>query len=176
MAYMPMMTPEEKAAFRRVVTEGMIIMIMALAVSLLFGYDPGDEDRFKKMKEREDEFGALGWLGNHTLYQLIAVSRENRAFVSPREWVQYGDVTSIAFGPTVKLYLKILSDLYYMATGDEKAVYKSDVGPYPWQKKNDDGTYDYKLWNHLFSIYGIKGKNFSPIYAIKNNEAFENLR
>jgi hypothetical protein len=176
MAYMPMMTPEEKAAFRKVVTEGMIIMIMALAVSLLFGYDPGDEDRFKKMKEREDEFGALGWLANHTLYQLITVSRENRAFVSPQEWLQYGDVTSIAFGPTVKLYLKILSDLYYMATGDEKAVYKSDVGPYPWQMKDEDGTYDYKLWNHLFSVYGIKGKNFSPIYAIKNNEAFENLR
>jgi hypothetical protein len=176
MAYMPMMTAEEKAAFRKVVTEGMIIMIMALAVSLLFGYDPGDEDRFKKMKEREDEFGALGWLANHTLYQLITVSRENRAFVSPQEWLQYGDVTSIAFGPTVKLYLKILSDLYYMATGDEKAVYKSDVGPYPWQMKDEDGTYDYKLWNHLFSVYGIKGKNFSPIYAIKNNEAFENLR
>ena len=176
MAYMPMMTAEEKAAFRKVVTEGMILMIMALAVMFLFGYDPGDEDRFEKMREREDEFGALGWMANHTLYQLITVGRENRAFVSPQEWLQYGDVTSIAFGPTVKLYLKILTDLYYMATGDEKAVYKSDVGPYAWQQKDEDGTYDYKLWNHLFSIYGIKGKNFSPIYAIKNNEAFENLR
>jgi hypothetical protein len=128
------------------------------------------------MREREEEFGKLGWLSNHMLYQLITVRRENAAFVSPEEWLQYGNVTSIAFGPTVKLYLKILGDLYYMATGDEKGVYKSEVGPYPWQMKDEDGTFDYKLWNHLFSLYGIKGKNYDPIQAIKSDEQFQNLR
>jgi hypothetical protein len=98
------------------------------------------------------------------------------AFISPQEWIQYGDVTSIAFGPTVKVYMKILQDFYYITTGDEKALYKSDVGPYPWQQKDEDGTFDYKLWNHLLGLYGIKGKNYDPIYAIKTNEQFENLR
>lgn len=176
MAYLPLMTSEEKAAFRKIATEGVFLLIMALATMFLFGYDPGDEDRFDKMEEREKKYGVFGILSNHMLYQLITVRRENAAFVSPQEWLQYGDVTSIAFGPTVKLYIKILFDLYYMATGDEKAVYKSNVGPYAWQQKDEDGTYDYKIWNHFFSMYGIKGKNRSPIHAIRTNEQFENLR
>jgi len=176
MAYLPIMTDEEKAAFRKIATEGVLLMIMALATMFLFGYDEGDEDRFEKMRQREEQYGQFGWLSNHMLYQLITVRRENAAFISPQEWLQYGNVTSIAFGPTVKLYLKILEDLYFMATGDEKAVYKSEVGPYPWQMKDEDGTFDYKLWNHLFSLYGIKGKNYSPIQAIKSDEQFQNLR
>jgi hypothetical protein len=175
-AYMPIMTAEEKAAFKKITTEGIGLMLLALAVGLLFGYDPGDEDRFEKMRQRQEEFGALGWTANHTLYQLITVKRENMAFISPQEWIQYGDVTSIAFGPTVKVYMKILQDFYYITTGDEKALYKSDVGPYPWQQKDEDGTFDYKLWNHLLGLYGIKGKNYDPIHAIKTNEQFENLR
>ena len=62
-----------------------------------------------------------------------------------------------------------------MITGDEKGIYKSDVGPYDWQQKDEDGTYDYKLWNDLTGLFGIKGKNYAPIWAIRKNESFENL-
>ena len=67
--------------------------------------------------------------------------------------------------------MKILHDFMYMATGSEKARYKQDVGPYSWQEKDN-----YKLWNHLASVFGIKGKNISPIWAIKKAEMFENLK
>ena len=61
-------------------------------------------------------------------------------------------------------------DLYYMMTGNDRGIYKQETGPYPWQQKDK-----YKLWNHLFGIFGVKGKNIAPIWAIKKNEAFTNL-
>ena len=176
-AYWPLMSKEEKGAFKKVVTEGMILALMALAVTFLFGWDPADEDRFKKLEDREENYGYFGWMGNHMLYQLIATKRENQSFIplpwvgGLEEWYKYGDTTSIAFGPTIGLYMKILADIGYMATGSEKAVYRQDSGPYPWQEEGD-----YKLWNHLASIYGIKGKNASPIWAIRRDEQFQNLK
>jgi LysM repeat protein len=176
-AYWPLMSKEEKGAFKKVVTEGMMLALMALAVTFLFGWDPADEDRFKKLEDREENYGYFGWMGNHMLYQLIATKRENQSFIplpwvgGLEEWYKYGDTTSIAFGPTIGLYMKILADIGYMATGSEKAVYRQDSGPYPWQEEGD-----YKLWNHLASIYGIKGKNASPIWAIRRDEQFQNLK
>jgi hypothetical protein len=176
-AYWSVMTKEEKAAFRKMVTEGMTLALMALAVTFIFGWDPEDEERFEKLGRREEDYPYFGWMANHMLYQLIATKRENQSFIplpwvgGLEEWYKYGDATSIAFGPTIGLYLKILADLGYMVTGNEKAVYRQEAGPYPWQ---DEG--DYKLWNHLASIYGIKGKNLSPIWAIRRDEQFQNLK
>jgi hypothetical protein len=171
------MTKEEKAAFRKMVTEGVTLALMAMAITLIFGWDPQDEDRFQKLAKREEDYGYFGWMGNHMLYQLIATKRENQSFIplpwvgGLEEWYKYGDATSIAFGPTIGLYLKILADLGYMATGSEKAVYRQESGPYPWQEEGD-----YKLWNHILSIYGIKGKNLSPIWALRRDEQFQNLK
>jgi hypothetical protein len=57
-----------------------------------------------------------------------------------------------------------------MISGNERGIYKSETGPYPWQQEGS-----YKLWNHMAGIFGVKGKNVAPIWAIKKNEAFENL-
>lgn len=173
-AYYPLMTPKEKVAIKKVVTEMIGLMVMGFGLVFLFGYDKGDEDRFAKMRKREEDYGTLGWLSNHALYQLMTVKQENQAFVPILgfdEWVKYGDTTSIVFGPTLKLYLKIMNDIWYMTTGNKKGVYRADSGPYPWQKEDK-----YKLWNHLLSLYGIKGKTYDPIYAIKMTEAFQNLK
>ena len=69
------------------------------------------------------------------------------------------------------LYLKIFQDLAYMMTGNDKAIYKQEVGPYSWQKEGK-----YKLWNHLGRIFGVAGKNASPYWALKKNETFTNLK
>jgi hypothetical protein len=128
------------------------------------------------MKEREKNFGFYGYMGNHILYQLMMVKRENESFIplpmiGLDDWIRFGDTSTIVTGPTIGLYTKILTDMLYMLTGDEKAVYRGDAGPYPWQEEGS-----YKLWNHLLSIYGIKGKNYDPIAAIKSAEIFENLK
>ncbi len=58
-----------------------------------------------------------------------------------------------------------------MVMGNDKAIYSQDAGPYPWQKEGN-----YKLWNHLFSLFGVKGKTYSPITAMKKAEIFENSK
>lgn len=172
--YYPHMTTEEKVAWRKLLAEGAQIALVAMAITMLFGYDMGDEDRFKKLAEREKKYGTFGWLGNHMLYQLIMVNQENEAFtpyLGASQFLSYTDKVTIATGPTVQLYAKILYDLGRMATGNDKARYKSDAGPYSWQKEGN-----YKLWHHLFSVFGVKGKTYDPKHAIKLAEMFENLK
>lgn len=174
--YSPLMTKEEKIAIKKVIAEGVYLALLAMAVTLIFGYDPGDEDRFEKMRNREDQYGAFGWASNHVLYQLIMIKKENESFIplpgiGLNDWLDYTANSTIVTGPTIDVYGKIIEDLWNMSTGNEKAVYKREVGPYPWQQEDN-----YKLWNHLGSIFGIKGKTKSPIVAIKKAEMFENLR
>lgn len=175
-SYYSIMSPKEKAAVKKMLTELAVLMAAFPLVIMMFGYAGDDPDRFKKMREREKEYGTAGWVMNHALYQLIMVQRENSAFVplpgvGLDDWIKFGDVTSIVTGPTIKLYTKILMDVYYMMTGDEKGLYRQDAGPYSWQEKGN-----YKLWNHLFSLVGVKGKNYDPVYATKTAEIFENLK
>ena len=173
--YWPLMTKDEKIAIRKVLAEGLYLALMGIAVTMIFGYDPGDEDRFEKMRAREEKYGYFGWAANHALYQLIAIRKENEAFIpipgiGLEQWLDFTDSTSIVTGPTIELYSKLIVDLFYMATGDEKAMYKREVGPYGWQEEGR-----YKLWNHLGSVFGIKGKTAAPIWAIKKFEMYENL-
>jgi LysM repeat protein len=173
--YWNIMTKEEKSSLKKVAAEGLYLALLAIAVTFIFGYDKGDEDRFEKMQNREDQYGAFGWLANHALYQLIMVKRENESFIPVPgigldEWLEFTNSTTIVTGPTLDLYSKIMMDLWYMISGNERGIYKSETGPYPWQQEGS-----YKLWNHMAGIFGVKGKNVAPIWAIKKNEAFENL-
>ena len=172
--YAPMMTNQEKVALRKVLAEGMQLMLMGLAIGFIFGYDEDDKDRFAKLKKREKDWGALGYMSNHLLYQLLSVKSENELLVPIVGFDDFrgfvGDST-LAVGPVIGNSIKILQDLFYIGTGDEGAVYKQDVGPYWWQEEGD-----YKLWNHIGGIFGVRGKNYSAIQAIKSRETFENLR
>ena len=104
----------------------------------------------------------------------MMVRMENEAFVPILgfdEWLSYTDNMTIATGPTLDIYVKIMEDLGNFAFGKEKAFYKQDVGPYAWQEEGD-----FKLWNHLFALFGVKGKTYDPLHAIKGAETFQNLR
>ena len=172
--YYPMATPQEKAAFRKMIAEGIYLAIMGLAIGILFGYDDDDEDRFNKLKKRQKDWGALGYMSNHLLYQLIAVKSENELLVpivGIDDFMSFVNPASLASGPIIGNTIKIMADLFQIVTGDDSAVYKQDVGPYWWQEEGD-----YKLWNHIAGIFGVRGKNYDPIHAIKSRETFENLR
>jgi hypothetical protein len=167
------MTETEKQAFKRLAAEGAQLLLLAISLTMLFGYDMDDEDRFKKLAKREDDYGTLGYLSNHLLYQFMMVKQENEMFTPYAGWSQslsMTDKTSIAFGPTVNLYIKIVNDLLYMATGSDAARYKADIGPYPWQEEDS-----YKIWHHTLSLFGIKGKTWSPAHAIRTAEQFERI-
>jgi hypothetical protein len=103
----------------------------------------------------------------------MMVKSENEMFTPYAGWSQslsLTDKVSIATGPTVNLYVKIVNDLINMATGSDAARYKGDVGPYFWQKEGE-----YKLWQHTFSLFGVKGKFYSPAHAIRTAEQFERI-
>ena len=170
--YAPIMTKQEKGAVRKTLVEGLGFMAMALALTAIFGYEGDDADRFDKLKERQKTWG--GWMANQMLYLTIMTKRENEMFNPVFGYSEMSDLlenSTIATGPTIKLYGKIFQDIIYWATDNEKAYYKQDVGPYSWQEKGE-----FKLWNHLGSIFGLKGKNYDPIWAIRKAEMFENLK
>jgi hypothetical protein len=174
--YWPIMKDEEKLAIRKVLVEGLYIAVLAFVATFIFGYDPGDEERVDKMRDREDKYGVLGKAANHMLYQVIMIRKENEAFIpipgiGLNEWLEYTDSTSIVTGPTLDLYSKLLMDIVYRITGSDKAFYKREVGPYSWQQEDS-----WKFWNHLGSVFGWKGKTPAPIWAIKKAEMFENLK
>lgn len=167
------MTSEEKAAFMKNTFEFMALIILGLSVGFLFGYDDDDKDRFEKLREREKNYGLLGWWANHMLYQTMMVKQENEAFnpiLGINQYLSFFDKTTIASQPILGNGLKVLTDLLYWMTGDESAYYKQDVGPYSWQKEGS-----FKFYNHLGAIFGLKGKNYDPIHAIKQKETFDNL-
>jgi hypothetical protein len=91
-------------------------------------------------------------------------------FVGFDDFANLLDQTSLATGPVIGNSIKILQDLYMIATGDDGAIYKQDVGPYWWQEEGD-----YKLWNHIGGVFGVKCKNYDPVYALKSRETFQNL-
>lgn len=172
----PIMKKEEKIAIKKMLAEGFYLAVLALAVTFIFGYDPGDEDRFEKMRKREEDYGKLGWAANHMLYQLMMIRKENESFIplpgiGLNEWLEFTDSTSIVTGPTLDLYSKMLMDIIYLVTGSEKAYYKQEVGPYQWQQEES-----WKFWNHFGSAFGVKGKSKEPIWAIRKAEQFENLK
>ena len=168
----PIMTRQEKAAMQKLLAEGLLLFILAMVVgSWVFDYDPEEEERFDNIKQRNKTWG--GYFGNHLLYLLMATKSENEAFVpflGFGDIVNYFNTTTIASANTIDLYIKIMWDLYYMATGNKDAVIggNQDLGPYRWQEVGD-----YKLWNHAGSLYGVKGKNYDAIWAIKKFETYE---
>jgi hypothetical protein len=115
----------------------------------------------------------MGWMANHLLYQTLAVQSENELFVpivGTGQLYKFVEPSSYAGGPVIGNSIKIAKDLYNGMIGDESAMYTQDVGPYSWQEEGD-----WKLWNHVGGMFGIRGRNYSAIQSIKNKEISENL-
>jgi hypothetical protein len=166
------MTKQEKAAMKKLLAEGVLLFILGMLLgSWMFDYDPEEEKRFDNIKQRNKTWG--GYFGNHLLYLLMSTKSENEAFVpflGFGDIVNYFNTTTIASANTIDLYIKIMWDLYYMATGNKDALIggNQDIGPYRWQEVGD-----YKIWNHIGSMYGVKGKNYDALWAIKKFETYE---
>jgi hypothetical protein len=165
------LTPQEKVAMTRVLAEGVLLFLLGMIVgSWWFDWDPEDSDRYKQMKR--DNATWSGYFGNHLMYLLITTKSENEAFlplIGIKDQMSYFGTTTIATANTIDMYIKIMFDLWNIATDNPDAIYsKQDQGPYFWQKKGR-----YKLWNHIGSMYGIKGKNKDAMWAVKKFEQYE---
>lgn len=187
-ANLPYMKAEEKAATLRLFTEvGTVMLIRYLLMPLLFGWNPDDEDRFKKLRANSDalplpgvyddpdrEFKLAGWLENHTLLQFMTISGENSMFFPAPgfgldDYKQMLDVKSMTMGPTIGTAYNIVNDVMYMVTGDDRAYYKRGAGPYDFQQPGSA-----KIWSHIAKSFGFSGSNVDPVKAIKGYQSIEN--
>ena len=178
------MDKQDAAAFYRAVTEIGMLIACNIALYWIFGYDPDDEDRFKKLRKKSgplptpwtDEetmrrypFNLQGWLANHATYQLIKVRAENESFL-PLPGFGLDDYSKLIefdagaiFSPTIGNGTKVLTGLWDYSMGNPSAYYKKDVGAYEFQQA--EGL---KALNYLAKMVGITGKTTDPVMAIKN--------
>jgi hypothetical protein len=177
---LPFLQAEEKQAVLRTLTEVVGLIVLYFGASALFGWDPDDEDRYEKLREKSgplpwfgadennDEFNAQGWISNHLLFLMSSVRAENQQFIplpglGLKEYAAMTDLKSVAFGPTISSYIDILDNLLLLSTGSEKAYYAKDAGPYTWQKEGDP-----KIVNMLMKMVGLNGSTLDPVTGFKN--------
>lgn len=177
--YIPLASKSEKRALIKMSLDIAQIMILSAIASLLFGYDDDDEDRFEKLRAKsgalnEDDFRLDGWLSNQTLTLLLKTQAENQSFIplpglGLNNYMDLTSSTSLAFGPTITAYAKILTDLsmHAMPGEDDDLFYKKDTGPYSWQKEGSA-----KIWNHLGSMIGFSGSQVDPVKGLKSFDSF----
>lgn len=180
--YFQNMAPSEKAAFKKVFAEIAIVLLADFIISAFFGWDPDDDDKYEKLRaksgdmplpgvaEGEYPFEWGGWFSNHALFQLMQVEAQTQMWMPLPGWglKDYTGMASIepaSIGPTIDLYSKIFDDVINYTNDNERAYYQRSVGPYMWQQKDE-----LKLWNHIGSIYGLRGQFVSPVTAISKKE------
>lgn len=178
--------PKAKGAWLRFGTEVGMLMLTTALTSLLFGWDDEDDERYDKLRAKsgpmgflgltstdpEREFNMLGYLEVHALHTLMQVRAENEQFnLLTGGLHQYNsllDIKSVAFGPTTDSYVQIWDDMKKIVTGDPKAYYTRQVGPYGWQDKGGS-----KFMTHLAKTFGLTGSSLDPALAVQNFQSYQ---
>ena len=176
-SYMP---AQQKADLMRTLSESLFIITIGILTAMVFGYDPDDEDRFDKMRERsgalfKEDFKTWGFMQNHILLLLLGIQGETSAFIplpaiagvnlGTDDYIKMFTTTTSAFGNTVTLYAKIFDDIIKMVSGNEKAYYSRKEGEYWWQQEGQP-----KIYGHLLKTVGITGSTGDVTQAIEGVE------
>ena len=166
--YWQFMSKDEKYALRKITMELAILVVLYMMSTILFGYDPDDEERYRKLRAKSgdmfsDNFNIDWWLAQHTILFAKNVFAETSSFIPlPKLGLEdirdNADLTSLVFGRSIGQMGTLAKDIFYMSIGSEKALYTRNVGPFPWQEKES-----YKIYNHLFNMMGVKGKFYDPV-------------
>lgn len=179
------MTPQEKEAALRFTAEVGMLILTSMMMSVLFGWDPDDDERYDKLRKksgamaffgtREDperEFDLLGFAEVHSLHMLMQVRAENEQFNlltgGLKQYNSLLDIKSVAFGPTTDSYVQLWNDFKGILTGDPRAYYTRDVGPYEWQDQESS-----KFANHFMKMFGLTGSAIDPAMAIQNFQSYQ---
>jgi predicted kinase/LysM repeat protein len=172
------LSPEEKTSIRKLATEGLFVIGFALLGLMLFGFDPDDEDKWKKLRQKsgainEDNYNTYGFLSNHMLLLMMGVQAESSAFVplptimgvnlGADDYVKMITQTSSAWYNTIVLYFDIFGDVLDFVTFQEMDTYKRDTGPYPWKKEGEK-----KFWAKIGKIIGFTGATGDPVTSYEN--------
>jgi hypothetical protein len=179
------LTASEKAGLLKMLAEVVMLGATTILMAAIFGWDPDDDERYQKLRAKsgaagfpfapgdpEREFDALGYMEVHALHMLMQVRGENEQFNlmfgGIKNYNSLLDVKSVAFGPTTDSYVQLWEDTKAIATGDPKAYYSRDVGPYQWQKKGGS-----KWMTHFAKTLGLTGSSLDPALAIQNFQTYQ---
>jgi hypothetical protein len=182
------MTPEQKAAFKRIFMDVALMVMFSLLISLVFGFDADDPDKYEKLREKsgplpmfgvadsENPFNFSGWLANNTMVTMMGIRQEQMQWVpipgygleSYMEWLE---LQPLALRNTVMTFVKSAGKIVGALSGDEKAQYVRAVGPYAWQQEGAP-----KFINYIGKIFGLTGSQVDPVKAAKDFVAIQNLK
>jgi len=176
------MSPEETRALKMGALELLKLQLFTLAYFWIFGFDPGDDEKWKKLKDKSgalptmitddqwsENFKLGGWLENHILLLMMHVEAENEHFVPmpgyglSDMYQVIGGEASIAAGGSYKPILDLLSTLFFVMTGNEKIYYKKDTGALNIQQEGEN-----KFWRKFYRLGGVSGKFIDPATSLKN--------
>jgi hypothetical protein len=147
---------------------------------MLFGYDPDDKERFKKLEARSgalgtDDFKTWGFIQNHMLILLLGTQMESSAFVplptmfgvnlGADDYIKIATTTTSSFGNTVGLYAKMMEDVFKLMTFNDKAYYSRKEGEYWWQQKDVP-----KIYGRLLKSVGITGSTGDVTQSLEGLE------
>jgi LysM repeat protein len=172
------LTDKEKSAVRKMSTEGLFTIGLALLGLMLFGFDPDDDDKWKKLRAKsgainEDNYNTYGFLANHMLLLTMGVQAETSAFIplpsvkginfGADDYVKMITQTTSAWYNTVVLYIDIFGDVLDFVTFSEMDRYKRDTGPYSWKREGE-----LKIWGKLGKTVGLTGATGDPVTQMEN--------
>lgn len=183
-----MMTPEQKAAFKRIGMDVAIIILFSLLISMVFGFNEDDEDKYEKLRERsgpfpifftadsEHPFNFGGWVANNALITMMGIRQEQLQWIpipgiglsSYMEWLE---LQPLAMRNTIINMAKTSNQLVNLMTGDDSAFYVRSVGPYAWQQEGAP-----KILNSLAKFIGLTGSQTDAVKATKDFVAIQNLK
>lgn len=179
------LTEDQRIGVKKMLTESLLIFIFgALIRQLIFGFDPDDDEKYEKLRlksgplpgilvsESDYAFEPFGWMSNHLLHLHMQIGNENSAwnpFTGADDYVNILSLESVALNNTFMTYAKTMQNMFWGLTGDERAYYEREVGPYIWQDEDS-----LKTLNYMMKATGFSGTNISPELAIKNLVSISN--
>lgn len=156
------MSDEEKQSVKRTAVDIGLILMFAVLISMLGGYD--DDKDMKLYGSNGAQLAEGKFWKLHLLYQLMKVKSETENFV-PIFGMGYDEAmrtvgtTSIAWR-TLNQLSQIAGDAWTLGTNPDKAYYQRDQGF--WNQG------DMKLVARLGRLGGFSGNTFHPDQLIKN--------
>ena len=198
--YARFVSDTEKAAVLKTIMDVAYVVAFSMAISLIFGFDDNDEDKFRKLRERsgplpffgvsdnEEPFKLGGWLTNHALYLTMQLKNEQMQWLpipgyGADNYIDLLSMESVSMNNTWDNYKKIISGLALHAghslfgTDDSKAYFDQREGPYYWMQERGEGWGEgSKVLTYLARSIGLSGKTLSPDMAITNWVKGQNWR
>ena len=186
--YFTFLSPSEKAALWKTTMDVAYLILFSMAISMIFGFDEDDEDKFEKIRDRsgplpffgvsenEADFKLGGWLTNHALLMTMQLKNETVQWLplpglGADNYLEMLKLDAIAMKNTLDNYKKMGGALGLVAGNalfgidDTKAYWDQREGPYSWMQEGEEGS---KAMSYFFRSFGITGKSLDPAQATTN--------